>query len=69
MNSLNSGIWLKSMTKSEKQTIELAEGALKTTNYPLVGYLIEYMLTDERKHNQLLEEMERIKKGMYPYGG
>lgn len=53
----------------EKKTIELAEGALKTTNYPLVGYLIEYLLTDERKHNQLLDEMERIKKGMYPYSG
>jgi hypothetical protein len=31
--------------------------------------LVGYLLTDEKKHDALLEELEKIKKGMYPYGG
>jgi hypothetical protein len=53
----------------EKKTIELAKISLKETNSQLVKYLLEYLLTDEIKHDKLLEEMEKIKKGMYPYGG
>ena len=53
----------------EKQTIALAEEALKETKSGFAKYLLEYLLTDEKKHDKLLEEMEKIKKGMYPYGG
>lgn len=53
----------------EKKTIKLAEEALENTNSQLAKYLLEYLLTDEKKHDSLLEEMEKIKKGMYPYGG
>jgi hypothetical protein len=53
----------------EKKTIKLAEQALENTNSQLAKYLLEYLLTDEKKHDSLLEEMEKIKKGMYPYGG
>ncbi len=53
----------------EKKTIVLAEEALKDSKSPMVNYMIEYLLTDERKHDKLLEEMEKIKKGMYPYAG
>jgi len=31
-------------------------------------YLIDYLLADEEKHNQVLENLSTIKKGMYPYG-
>ena len=55
--------------KVEKKTIELAKEAQKHTNYPLVQYLIGYLLKDEQKHDELLEEMEKIKGGMYPYSG
>jgi succinate dehydrogenase flavin-adding protein (antitoxin of CptAB toxin-antitoxin module) len=55
--------------KVEKKTIELAKEAKKYTNYPLVQYLINYLLEDEQKHDNLLEEMEKIKGGMYPYNG
>lgn len=53
----------------EKKTINLAKEALRETNSPLVAYFLNYLLTDERKHDELLEEMSRIKIGMYPYGG
>ena len=53
----------------EKKTIQLAEEALENTPSPIVAYLIEYLLTDEKKHDRLLEELEKIKKGMSPYGG
>ena len=53
----------------EKKTIKLAEEALKTTPSSIAAYLLEYLLTDEKKHDKLLEELEKIKKGMSPYGG
>ncbi len=53
----------------EKKTIKLAEEALAETKSPFAQYLVGYLLTDEKKHDALLEEMEKIKKGMYPYGG
>ncbi len=53
----------------EQKTIKLAEKALTTTNSPLAQYLLEYLLTDEKKHDKLLDEMAKIKKGMTPYGG
>jgi len=31
-------------------------------------YLLEYLLFDEEKHDLLLEKLEGIKGGMYPYG-
>ena len=30
-------------------------------------YLINYLLMDEEKHNKVLEHLDSIKKGMYPY--
>lgn len=53
----------------EKKTIKLAEQALEDTPSPIASYLLSYLLTDEKKHDKLLEELEKIKKGMYPYGG
>jgi hypothetical protein len=53
----------------EKKTIAMANEALAETKSPLAQYLLTYLLTDEKKHDQLLEDMEKIKKGMYPYGG
>lgn len=53
----------------EKKTIKMAEEALEQQTSPFAKYLLEYLLTDEKKHDKLLEEMEKIKLGMYPYGG
>jgi hypothetical protein len=54
----------------EKKTIEFAQEALealKGRKMIVQEYLLQYMLTDEEKHNKLLAELESIKKGMYPY--
>jgi len=58
--------------KLEKKTLELAEMALesiKGSKGMLVqAYLLEYLMDDEKKHNQLLERLANVQKGMYPYG-
>ena len=55
----------------ERKTVEFAKDALtalKGTKMVVVQYLIEYLLEDENKHNKVLDNLEGIKKGMYPYG-
>ena len=54
----------------EKKTVELAEEALtalKGRKMLVQEYLINYLLHDEEKHNKVLDELEKIKGGMYPY--
>ncbi|MFP4527057.1 MAG: hypothetical protein ACLFQX_00790 [Candidatus Kapaibacterium sp.] len=53
----------------EKKVVKMAEEAKEQTNSGIVKYLLEYLLIEERKHHTLLEEMSKIKKNMYPYGG
>ena len=55
----------------EKQTVKFAAeaiDALKGKKMVVQEYLLNYLLTDEQKHNTVLEDLEKIKKGMYPYG-
>ena len=57
--------------KLEEKTIELAneaKKALEGKKMVVQEYLIDYLLIDEEKHNKILETLETIKKGMYPYG-
>jgi hypothetical protein len=66
-------VWemIENHIKIEKQTIELAEEALeamKGKKMVVQEYLLRYLGEDERKHNSLLEALDGIKKGMYPYG-
>lgn len=54
----------------EKKTVELAEealGVLEGTKMLVPEYLLHYLLEDENKHNHLLEQLEALKKGIYPY--
>ena len=65
-------VWdiIESHIKIEKKTIELAEEALsqlKGKKMLVQEYLLNYLLTDERKHDELLSKLEAIKAGMYPY--
>lgn len=56
--------------KLEKKTVELAAEAiekLKGKKMIVQEYLLYYLLEDEQKHNHILESLEMIKKGMYPY--
>ena len=56
----------------EKQTVALAKESLQAIEGKkgmlVQGYFLEYLLNDEEKHNKLLENLEAIKSGMYPYG-
>ena len=51
----------------EKETIRLAEESRKNSKNFVVRYLLNYLMTDERKHNEILEQMEDVKSGIYPY--
>lgn len=46
----------------EKKTITMAKEALKGLKNSSVSYLIEYLLTDEKKHDKLIENLEKIAK-------
>ena len=69
-----SGVWglIEGHIKLEQKTVDLAEKAIKliggSKSMQLQSYLLEYLLTDENKHNLLLDRLASIKKGMYPYG-
>ena len=57
--------------KIEKQMVgqvEEALSSLKGKKMMVQEYLLEYLRQDEKKHDSLLESLEMIKKGMYPYG-
>jgi len=53
----------------EKKTVEIAEqtiASLKGQQGMIVQeYLLNYLLEDERKHNDLLRHLDNIKKGIY----
>ena len=56
--------------KLEEKTVELANEALealKGRKMLVQEYLLNYLLEDENKHNKILENLEKIKAGMYPY--
>jgi len=67
-------VWrmIENHIKIEKKTVELAESSLAeiegSKGMLVQSYLLEYLLDDEKKHNQLLERLADIQRGMYPYG-
>ncbi|MFC2000073.1 hypothetical protein ACFLXE_04880 [Chloroflexota bacterium] len=64
-------VWslIESHIKLELQTIDLAEQMLASTKGQqgmiVQDYLINYLLQDEQKHNDLLSRLDDIKKGIY----
>ena len=66
-----SDIWgmVEKHIELEKETVRLAEESRKNSNSFIVRYLLGYLMTDEQKHNDILQQMEDIKRGMYPYAG
>lgn len=56
----------------EKETVALAQASLSAIKgrkgMVVQKYLLEYLLADEQKHNDLLSNLESLKSGMYPYG-
>lgn len=56
----------------ERESIQLAQEALealRNSKLHAQKYLIQYLLTDEEKHERLLTDLDLIKRGMQPYGG
>jgi hypothetical protein len=51
----------------EKETLRLAEESRRNTRNFVIRYLLGYLMTDEQKHNLILQQMEDIKAGIYPY--
>lgn len=54
----------------ERRTIEVAEetlGAIEGRNMPVQHYLLSYLLEDEEKHLAMLERLNALKGGVYPY--
>lgn len=66
-------VWDKIEThiQLEKETIKIAKETLETMKGKKMlvqEYLLNYLMIDEDKHNEVLDKLESIKKGMYPYG-
>ncbi len=51
----------------EKETIRLAEESRRNSKNFVIRYLLGYLMTDEQKHNLILQQLEDIKSGIYPY--
>jgi hypothetical protein len=56
----------------EKETIAIAKESLRAIEgvkgMTVQAYLLQYLLKDEQKHDEILANLESIKKNMYPYG-
>lgn len=63
-------IWsaIEEHDRVEKKTIELTKVLREQLRFPVQRVLLDYLLADEEKHDRLLEHLDQIKKGMYPYG-
>lgn len=55
--------------ETEKHVVEIAETLQEQAWTPIHKQLLGYLVTDERKHDFLLEQLGELKQGMYPYGG
>jgi Fe-S cluster biosynthesis and repair protein YggX len=51
----------------EKQTIVMAEKALKNCRLFVQRHLLTYLIEDEKKHDRLLGQLEDFKRNIYPY--
>jgi rubrerythrin len=52
----------------ERETIELAKELREECRFFVQRALLDYLITDEEKHDQLLQSLEDFKKNLYPYG-
>ena len=52
----------------ERQTIEIAKKLKEECRFFVQRALLDYLIVDEEKHDQLLSSLEDFKKNLYPYG-
>ena len=59
-------VWekIEAHDKMERKTIEMAEQLKEQAWSPVHKQLLDYLLTDERKHDALLIQLEEVKAGM-----
>jgi len=64
-------IWAKieAHDEMEKKTIAMAEQLRKDAWSPIHKQLLDYLLSDERKHDAMLVQLEEIKRGMSQASG
>ena len=63
-------IWdkIEKHQKTEKDVVSIAKKLRNTSWLPVHKMILDYLLTDEEKHDKLLDQLAEFKKGMYPYG-
>jgi rubrerythrin len=52
----------------ERATIEIAKKLKEECRFFVQRALLDYLIADEEKHDQLLNALEDFKKNLYPYG-
>jgi len=52
----------------ERKTIEIAKKLKEECRFFVQRALLDYLIVDEEKHDQLLQSLEDFKKNLYPYG-
>jgi hypothetical protein len=64
-------IWdqIEEHDETEKHVVEIGKSLREKAWTPIHKQLLDYLVTDEEKHDHLLEQLGELKKGMYPYGG
>jgi len=62
-------IWdmIEKHAEMEKHTIELAKQAKSNCRLFVQRHLLTYLIEDEKKHDQLLGQLEDFKRSIYPY--
>ncbi|MFC1584339.1 hypothetical protein ACFL5V_02190 [Fibrobacterota bacterium] len=62
-------IWsgIEEHIKMERATVKLGQRAKETSANFVHRYFINYLMADERKHEEMLEQLDNIKRKMYPY--
>lgn len=51
----------------EREVIELGKRLRDECTFPVQRMLLDYLITDEQKHDMLLQELEKFKSNLYPY--
>lgn len=51
----------------ERETVRLAKEIRKDCKFFVQRALLDYLITDEEKHDHLLQSLEDFKKNLYPY--
>lgn len=52
----------------ERETIAIAEELRDNCTFFVQRALLDYLLVDEKKHDEILGQLEQFKKNLYPYG-